>query len=49
MIEVDLSGRVTVITGGSRGIGLGLARAFRDTGTDLHIVANDDSISGVVR
>ncbi len=49
MISVDLSGRVTVITGGSMGIGLGLARAFRDAGADLHIVANDDSIGEVAR
>ncbi|GLR66944.1 3-hydroxybutyrate dehydrogenase [Acidocella aquatica] len=49
MNSVDLSGRVTVITGASMGIGLGLARAFRDAGADLHIVANDDSIMEVAR
>jgi NAD(P)-dependent dehydrogenase (short-subunit alcohol dehydrogenase family) len=49
MSSVDLTGRVTVITGASMGIGLGLARAFRDAGADLHIVANDESIEEVAR
>jgi 3-hydroxybutyrate dehydrogenase len=49
MNAVDLSGRVTVITGASMGIGFGVAKAFRDAGADLHIVANDASIKEIAR
>jgi NAD(P)-dependent dehydrogenase (short-subunit alcohol dehydrogenase family) len=39
--EIDLDGRVVVITGGSRGLGLELARAFADEGARLVLVARD--------
>jgi NAD(P)-dependent dehydrogenase (short-subunit alcohol dehydrogenase family) len=39
--EADLRGRVTLITGGSRGLGLQLARDFADQGCKLAICARD--------
>jgi NAD(P)-dependent dehydrogenase (short-subunit alcohol dehydrogenase family) len=41
----DLSGRVAVVTGGSRGIGLGIARGFRDAGADVSIWARDTDVA----
>ena len=35
----DLTGKVALITGGSRGLGLQMARAFADHGADLIIVS----------
>jgi NAD(P)-dependent dehydrogenase (short-subunit alcohol dehydrogenase family) len=35
----DLSGKVAVITGGSRGLGLAMARAFADAGADVVIAS----------
>ncbi|MGW1916161.1 SDR family oxidoreductase [Streptomyces sp. NPDC002076] len=32
---IDLTGRVTVVTGGTRGVGAGIARAFLDAGADV--------------
>ncbi|MQY37459.1 3-oxoacyl-[acyl-carrier-protein] reductase FabG [Streptomyces sp. RB17] len=32
---IDLTGRVTVVTGGSRGVGAGIARAFLEAGADV--------------
>ena len=37
MTAVDLTGRVPVITGGTRGIGFGIARAFLDAGASVVI------------
>lgn len=39
MTGKDLAGRVAVITGGSRGIGFGIARAYRAAGADVVIAA----------
>lgn len=39
-----LEGRVAVITGASRGIGLGIARRFREAGARLHLVADDAAV-----
>jgi NAD(P)-dependent dehydrogenase (short-subunit alcohol dehydrogenase family) len=35
----DLAGRVVVVTGGARGVGLGLARAFAEQ--DMRLVLAD--------
>lgn len=40
----DLRGRTALVTGSSRGIGLGIARAFAAAGTDLHMLADDDAV-----
>jgi NAD(P)-dependent dehydrogenase (short-subunit alcohol dehydrogenase family) len=41
MREYDLAGRIVLITGGSRGLGLVLAREFADQGAKLTICARD--------
>src|SRR5215469_10628088 len=38
-MEIDLRGRVAVITGGSKGVGLGVAKRFAASGADVAIVA----------
>src|SRR3954447_18461256 len=39
--QVDFDGKVVLITGGSRGLGLVIAREFADLGAKLAIVARD--------
>jgi 3-hydroxybutyrate dehydrogenase len=41
---VSLEGRTVLITGASRGIGLGVARAFASAGATLHLLADDPAI-----
>lgn len=38
---IDLAGRVVLVTGGSRGLGLAMAREFRDQGAILAVCARD--------
>ncbi|MDB5524302.1 MAG: Short-chain dehydrogenase/reductase [Rhizobium sp.] len=40
----ELSGKTVVITGSSRGIGLGIAKRFSNAGAELHLIADDDAI-----
>ena len=40
-MEISLAGRSAVITGGSKGIGLGVATRFAKSGADVAIVARD--------
>ena len=40
-MEISLSGRAAIVTGGSKGIGLAVARQFAASGADVAIVARD--------
>jgi 3-hydroxybutyrate dehydrogenase len=40
----DLSGKSVVITGASRGIGLGIARGFASAGAKLMLIADDEAV-----
>jgi NAD(P)-dependent dehydrogenase (short-subunit alcohol dehydrogenase family) len=40
-MHVDMSGKVAIVTGASRGIGAAVARAFRAAGADVAIAARD--------
>jgi NAD(P)-dependent dehydrogenase (short-subunit alcohol dehydrogenase family) len=40
-MSVDLSGRVVLITGGTKGLGRGLAQAFREAGADVMVCARN--------
>ena len=49
-MEVKLSGRTAIITGGSKGIGLGMACRFAASGADVAIVArNADGIAQALK
>lgn len=43
---ISLSGRTVLVTGASRGIGLGIARAFAAAGADLYLLADDLAVTG---
>lgn len=37
MIKFDFSGKIVLVTGGTQGIGLGIAQAFREARAEVHI------------
>jgi 3-oxoacyl-[acyl-carrier protein] reductase len=41
IVNLDLSGKRVLVTGGSKGIGLGIAKAFAAEGAELILVARD--------
>jgi len=41
-VSVDLSGRAVLVTGGTKGLGLGLATAFADAGADVVVCARTE-------
>lgn len=41
---MNFSGKITVITGASRGIGLGIAKGFAAAGADLKLIADDENV-----
>jgi 3-hydroxybutyrate dehydrogenase len=43
-MSMGLEGKTVVITGASRGIGLGIAERFSSVGAVLHLIADDDQI-----
>lgn len=42
--QFDFTGKTVLLTGASRGIGLGVARGFAEAGATVHILATDDRI-----
>jgi 3-hydroxybutyrate dehydrogenase len=49
MSKLALSGKCVVVTGASRGIGLGVARGFAAAGAMLHLIADDAAVIDVAR
>ena len=43
-MRIDFTGKTVVITGASRGIGLGVAQGFAQTGARLHLIADDPAV-----
>jgi NAD(P)-dependent dehydrogenase (short-subunit alcohol dehydrogenase family) len=46
-MKLDFSGMSVVITGASRGIGLGIAKAFADAGAELTLIADDEVVTEI--
>ncbi len=49
MSTAGLQGKRVVITGASRGIGLGVAEGFAEAGCELALIAIDEDVEGVAR
>ena len=45
-MSFGLEGKAVLVTGASRGIGLGVAYSFADAGADLAVLADDETIHG---
>lgn len=43
-MSISYVGKSVVITGASRGIGLGIAKGFAAAGASLHLIANDEAV-----
>ena len=41
---MNFNGKIVVITGASRGIGLGIAQGFAAAGATLHLLADDEQV-----
>ena len=48
-MSISYAGRNVVITGASRGIGLGVAQGFAAAGASLHLIANDEAVHAAAR
>ncbi len=48
-VSFDFSGKKVLVTGASRGIGLGIAQAFAEAGADLIILSNDADVATVAQ
>jgi NAD(P)-dependent dehydrogenase (short-subunit alcohol dehydrogenase family) len=46
---MNFNGKITVITGASRGIGLGIAKGFAAAGADLKLIADDETVEARAR
>jgi gluconate 5-dehydrogenase len=49
MDNFNLHDRISLVTGGSRGIGLGIAKALAEAGSDVALVARDETRLGQAR